>query len=135
MARQDPKAQKNKNMKNDNAKWGAFQNPLSVSPRRQDAPSDVCCVVTLPPLSYCLLFGLGHLTGEKRVLVAEILSAVGLAEAHDSCRVETARLGCAACCDAEAERDIGHAEDHAPGVLGAVIGPAAAVGFGDWGGC
>ena len=71
-------------------------------------------------------------TGKKRVLIAEILAAVRLPEAHDTRGIQPAGLGGAPRRDAEPERHVGHAEDHATGMLRAVFGPATYVGFADY---
>ena len=73
-----------------------------------------------------------HLTGKEGVLITEVLTAIRLTEADDTCGIETAGLGCAAGCDTETKGDIGHAVDDDSGVLGAVLGPTADVGLDDY---
>ena len=100
-------------------------------------------VLPFKKLSYALLFSnplmsssilptqTDTLTSKEGVLITEVLAAIRLAEADDTCRIQTARLGCAASCDTEAEGNIGHAVDDDTGMLGAVLGPTADVGLDD----
>ena len=58
---------------------------LRLSERR--TPADNFCL-TVPTALFRI-----RLTSKERVLVAEVFSAVGLPEAHDTCRIQAPRFG------------------------------------------
>lgn len=99
--------------------------------KRQDAFFQTLHFVSFYNISLAQTADRPNLTSEKGVLITEVLAAIRLTEADDTRGIETASLGCAAGCDTEAERDIGHAIDDDSGVLGAVLGPTADVGLDD----
>lgn len=72
-----------------------------------------------------------HLASKQIILIPQILPAIRLPEAHHARGIQPPRLGRAAGRHTEAEWDVVHAKHDDARVLGAVLGPAADVGFDD----
>jgi hypothetical protein len=70
---------------------------------------------------------------EKGIFVSQVLSAIGLPEAHDARGVQPPGLGGAPRRDAEAERGVLHVDDDDALQARAVLGVAADVGLDDVG--